>query len=245
MQGKEPTTRIIIKSEAYVTDKGKYETNEDTLTYISGKIYMVCDGVGGNGNGLLASKLLATSIKNAFTKSDSKDIIVAFQEAEIVLEKHKKKHPETKQMSSTLALAQIFANSILITWVGDSRVYQFRSGKIVFKTTDHSVVGEVLKKGEITEVEALFHTDANILTRSIKGSSQPANVEQRLLTDIKENDYFLLCSDGLLEAWIDSDLEELFSKVKPTSYFIQKLNANCKLFSNDNYTALIFQVGII
>jgi protein phosphatase len=70
-------------------------------------------------------------------------------------------------------------------------------------------------------------------------------VEQQLLTDIKENDYFLLCSDGLLEAWIDSDLEELFLEVKPTSYFIQKLNTNCKLFSNDNYTALIFQVGII
>ena len=236
---------IIIKSEAFITDKGKNETNEDTFKYKSGNFYLVCDGVGGNGNGEIVSQLLATSIDSSLSKLNTSNVLNALQEAEKRIENHKKKYPKTKSMSSTLALTQIIGNAILIAWVGDSRVYQFRKGKIIYKTSDHSIVSGAVKKGLLTEVEALFHPDANRLTRSVKGNNQPVKMEQIILTDIIENDYFLICSDGVIESWIDSDLEELFSKSMPSNYFIEKIDENCSVFSNDNYTAIVYQVGLV
>ena len=236
---------IVIKSEAFITEKGKSEINEDTLKCQSGIFYVVCDGVGGNGNGLLASQLLVESITNSL--SHSKDLVIAdaLKEAEKALEDYKRKNKSTYLMASTLALTKITDSSILIGWVGDSRIYQFRAGKIIYKTTDHSWISEAIKEGSITALEGLFLPERNRLTRSVKGSSQPTTVEEHILTNVEDNDYFLICSDGIVESWIDEDLENLFSEDKPASYFIEMLHQNCKLFSNDNYTAVVYQIGKI
>jgi protein phosphatase len=236
---------IGIKSEAFITAKGKIETNEDSLKYISGSIYVVCDGVGGNGNGLLASQILVESITNSLLHSEDLDVSNALIEAEKAIEDYKIKNKNTALMSSTIALTQINTSSISIGWVGDSRVYQFRAGKIIFKTTDHTWISTAVKEGTITALEGLFHPERNRLARSVKGSSQPTTIEQQILNDIEDNDYFMICSDGILESWIDSDLETLFSEAKSSSYLIQKLHENCSRFSNDNYTAIVYQIGLL
>jgi protein phosphatase len=147
-------------------------------------------------------------------------------------------------MSSTLALVQIIENNMLISWAGDSRVYQFRDGKIVYKTQDHTLVNEAVNNGVLTAVEALFHPEANELTKSIKGSRKPVELDQILIKDLKENDYFLLCTDGVIESWLDIDLETLFSESKSIKDIVDELNKSCQIFSNDNYTAIVFQVDI-
>ena len=234
---------IVIKSEAFITDKGKSEINEDTLKCQSGKFYVVCDGAGGNGNGLLASQLLVESVANSLSNSEDLVIAIALKEAEKALEDYKRKNKSTYLMASTLALTKITDSSILFGWVGDSRIYQFRAGKIIFKTTDHTWISDAIKEGSITALEGLFHPERNRLTRSVKGSSKPTTVQEHILTNVKDNDYIMICSDGIMESWIDEDLEILFSEDKPASYFVQKLHENCKLFSNDNYTAIVYQIG--
>ena len=234
---------IVIKSEAFITDKGKSEINEDSLKCISGAFYVVCDGVGGNGNGLLASQLLVESVANSLSHSEDLVIAIALKEAEKALEDYKRKNKNTYLMASTLALTKITDSSILIGWVGDSRVYQFRNGKIIYKTTDHSWISDAIKGGSITALEGLFHPERNRLTRSVKGNSQPTVMDEHILTNLEDNDYILICSDGIMESWIDEDLENLFSEVKPASYFVQKLHENCQLFSNGNYTAIVCEIS--
>ncbi len=234
---------IIIKPEAFISDKGKNEENEDYIKYLSRKFYLVCDGVGGNGNGQIASELLAESIYNLLSKYHNLSALIAVKEAEKLLQNYKKKYPNTERMSSTLALAQIIENTVLISWAGDSRVYQFRGGKIIYKTQDHTLVNEAVNNGVLSAVEALFHPDANELTKSIKGTRKPVELDQILIEDIRENDYFLVCTDGIIESWIDSDLESLFSELKSSQCIIDELNKNCKIFSNDNYSAIVFQLG--
>jgi protein phosphatase len=232
---------ITIKSEAFISEKGKREINEDSFIYLSGKFYLVCDGLGGNGNGQIASELVAETVKKSLLKS--KTILEAVQEAEKVLSSYKKKHPSTEYMSTTIAVAQIIENNVLIFWAGDTRVYQFRDGKIIYKTKDHTLVSEAINNGVLTAVEALFHPDANELTKSIKGAQNSVELDQILIQDIIENDYFLLCTDGVIESFIDTDLESLFSESKSTKEIIDELDKNCQIFSNDNYTAIVFQVN--
>jgi protein phosphatase len=231
---------LTVKSESFISEKGKREINEDSLQFQSEKFYIVCDGVGGNVNGQIASKLVAESVKRLLLKSNS--ISEAIDEAEKLLSCHKKKNPSTEYMATTIAVAEILENSILVSWAGDSRVYQFRDGKMIFKTSDHSWVANAVKEGVLNSVEALFHPRANELTKSIKDGSKPSKLEQTLIKDIQSNDYFLICSDGITESWIDSDLEELFSNFNSSSEVIKQLQKQCDIFSEDNYTAIVLIV---
>lgn len=78
-----------VKSESFISEKGKREINEDSLNIKSGKFYIVCDGVGGNGNGQIASKLVTETVRESLLKS--KSILDAVEESERVLSKYKKK----------------------------------------------------------------------------------------------------------------------------------------------------------
>lgn len=229
-----------IGFEITVSEKGKREINEDYLIYHPNKFYAVLDGVGGNGNGQIASKLVGETVKESLLKS--KSIKKAIEEAEKKLSSYKRKHPLTHHMATTIAIAEILENSILVSWAGDSRVYQFRDDRIIFKTSDHTLVAEKVKKGILSSVEALFHPRANEITKSIKGSSKPVKLEQILIDDIQLNDYFLICTDGITESWIDSDLEELFSCSKTLDNIIQEIVKQCEIFSEDNYSAIVFNV---
>lgn len=229
-----------IGFEITVSEKGKREINEDYLIYHPNKFYAVLDGVGGNGNGHIASKLVGETVKESLLKS--KFIEESIEEAEKELSSYKTKYPSTHHMATTIAIAEKLENSILVSWAGDSRVYQFREGKIIFKTTDHTWVAEAVKKGVLSSVEALFHPKANEVTKSIKDSSKPVKLEQVLIDDIKPNDYFLIYTDGITESWIDSDLEELFSGSKTSNYIIQEIVKQCEIFSEDNYSAIVFNV---
>lgn len=232
-----------VKSESFISDKGKREINEDYLIYHPNKFYAVLDGVGGNGNGEIASKLVGETIKEALLKS--KSITEAIEEAEKKLIAYKRKNPSTERMATTIAVAEILENSIQVSWAGDSRVYQFRDGKIVFKTTDHSWVADAVKKGDLSHLEALFHPRANEVTKSIKDSSKPVKLEQVLIDDIQPNDYFLICTDGITETWIDSDLEEVFSSSNSSKDIILELKKSCEIFSLDNFTAILFNMELI
>lgn len=225
----------------FISNKGKNKINEDYLFFCENIFYAVFDGLGGNGNGQIASKLVAESVKESLLKS--KSISEAVQEAEKKLTAYKKKYPTTAYMATTMAVAQILDNKILVSWAGDSRVYQFRNGKILFKTTDHTWVADKINEGTLSAVESLFHPRANELTKSIKDSSKPIKLEQVLIEDFKSNDYFLICTDGILETWIDSDLEKLFESCTSQKNIAQELNKSCEIFSEDNYSAIIFQVN--
>ncbi len=229
-----------VKSEFFVSQKGKREINEDSVQFQSGKFYLICDGVGGNSNGQIASQLVAETVKEALLKS--KSISGAVEDAERKLSLCKKKNPCTEYMATTIAVAEILDNSILVSWAGDSRVYQFRNGKIAFKTSDHSWVADAVRKGDLSHLEALFHSRANELTKSIKDSSNPVKLEQVLIEDIQPDDFFLICTDGITETWIDSDLEEVFSITSSSEDIILELKKNCEIFSEDNYSAIVFKI---
>jgi serine/threonine protein phosphatase PrpC len=227
-------------SEMFFSQNGKRESNEDYLIHHPNKFYAVLDGVGGNGNGEIASKLVGETVKESLL--ESKSITEAIEEAEKKLSSYKTKFPLTEHMATTIAVAEILENSILISWVGDSRVYQFRDGKIMFKSYDHTWVANAVKKGVLSSVEALFHPRANQLTKSIKDSSKPVKLEQVLINDIQSNDFFLICTDGITETWLDTDLEELFSSLNSSYDIASKLEKECEIYSEDNYSALVFQI---
>jgi protein phosphatase len=235
---------LYIKSEAYLSERGTYDINEDALITVKEKLYLVCDGVGGNGNGLLAAQLLCNTIATLIQKEPILNLSAILEHAEKVFSNYKKRHPITQLMASTIAFVQINNGFVTIAWIGDTSVYQIRGGKIIYKTVSHTLIQEAIQSGQLTELESYFHPNSNQLTRSVKGTEYPTEFESFICEDIQDNDHFLLCSDGIQESWIDSDVEDLFRSEKNSKVLIEKIKEQCAIFSTDNYSAIVIQLGI-
>ena len=94
-----------------------------------------------------------------------------------------------------------------VSWVhcGDSRLYRFRGDQVIFRTTDHSYVEQLVAKGKITPEQALVHPNRNILITSLGGDEAP-KVDYGEANDLQAGDSFLLCSDGLWGYFSDAEL---------------------------------------
>jgi serine/threonine protein phosphatase PrpC len=114
-------------------------------------------------------------------------------------------------MGTTIVALQIVGDMYRIAWVGDSRAYQINNG-IERLSHDHSVVQELIDRGSIDEHEARHHPRRNVITRalgSIKGDAD--KVDEVTTGTIRNNDIFLLCTDGLYGLVPDSVIEKVVS----------------------------------
>jgi protein phosphatase len=172
-------------------------------------LYIVCDGVGGNAKGEVASAesvdLVLSWVKrgrktlDAFaaapTEENSGLLESAVQSACYMVFGMGQLDPRQRGMSSTLSSLLVTSNKAFIAQVGDSRVYLSRDGKTVQLTEDHTLVNFRLKLGLITPEEAATSPGKNVITRAV-GHQDYVEVDTIDL-EVKPGDRFMLCSDGL------------------------------------------------
>lgn len=222
-------------------------------------LYIVCDGLGGHADGEVASHLTIQVVQNvlrqhiasieAYIKSPSfeertqvlKLVARAVQEASAQVYDLAQGDASTQGMGTTIALLLALGDAVVIAHVGDSRVYLIRDGQAYRITEDHSLLGELLKRGTISKDDAAGFPYANVVTRCL--GQQPMVQVDTLFVECMAGDRFLLCSDGLHNA-LESD-EEL---AKLSNFFTpDTLPEACIALANerggtDNITAVIAQV---
>ena len=233
---------IKILEQEYISEVGQRANNEDNWGFIPKSTYVVCDGVGGLDKGEIASDIVCRSILRSFSENENCTIDVALPIAESSMAAFLEENQNALGMATTLTLAHIREDGVYVAWVGDSRVYQFRKGKINYATKDHSWVNDALEMGLITKEESINHPKSNVIPRAVQGSSKPVKADSTLLKDLLPNDYFLLCSDGVLESWMDEELEELFSNEESSAQILNQIKLKCEKLSKDNFTAIVFKI---
>jgi serine/threonine protein phosphatase PrpC len=233
---------ITISSQGFISELGKRNNNEDNYGLNKGLTYVVCDCVGGAEKGEVASEITVRCFVEAFKENVHADANDVLKQAEDQLSSYLTENPEAIGMATTLTFSQVRDNGIYVAWVGDSRIYQFRKGNIVFKTEDHSWVNEALKAGIINEEEAINHPKSNIITRAVQGSHKPTSADTKLLHDIQKGDLFFHCSDGVLESWDDESLQALFSSQSDPQTILEILKNECFQYSKDNFTAIVYRI---
>lgn len=234
---------IATKEIQLIHETGKRENNEDYAGFTDAGLFVLCDGVGGNAKGEVASKMVVDTFLATYKDHTDFSLEQALRAAELAFTDHITEHPESQGMATTLVAAHIRDRFIEIGWAGDSRLYQFRDGKILFRTKDHSWVNEAVDAGILTPEEAIDHPKKNIITRAIRGSELPVELSTAVLEDIQPEDLFLLCSDGVLETWTDDDFLALYLSTEGPSSFADRLKDECNTHSRDNFTAIVFKVG--
>jgi protein phosphatase len=247
--------KISIHQPWALNEVGQRDNNEDSIfpakgnATINNKLFVVCDGVGGADKGEEASALVCQSISSFFASgvpaaADEKIFFEAFEHAQQTIDQHIAENPTAAGMATTLTLLSLTDTGAAIVWCGDSRVYQLRQGEILYRTEDHSFVGELVRNGLITREEAATHPKKNVITRAMQGS-KPKEVKPEiyLQPDVQPGDVFFLCTDGVLESVSDEDLEYLFAPDASMENAIQRIHELCLNNSRDNFSCYAVQVA--
>lgn len=244
------------------TDVGRTRhNNEDSyLKDPEHGIYLVCDGMGGHAAGEVASQTAAEVIHRVLSESHSTyesldansspadwDNLVAliesaFQQASQTVANMAAQDSEKAGMGTTASLLLTVGSKGLMAHVGDSRVYLVRDGKLYQLSEDHSYVGEMIKKGRMTEQEARMSPFANLLTRAV--GLQPQVQVDTLLFDMLPGDTYLISSDGLHDAFDDPEDMLPILMLEDGADVVRNLihNANEK-YGKDNISAVIVRAS--
>ena len=238
---------------------GRFE-NQDSCGYCEtdyGLLVVVCDGMGGGPSGKLASSMatnaivqyvktvLPTSERPLIAASILKD---AVKNANKVVYTYGKENVEYQGMGTTVVAMLINKECATIAHIGDSRCYQMRRGKIVFKTQDHSVVADLVRAGNLTEEQARLSPNSNVITRSL-GIKENVKVEIDILP-YEKKDRFYLCTDGVWGVMPEMDLKKQFFRypnitniLASTAFLVDELGAK-NGNHHDNHTLLIVETKI-
>lgn len=252
---------IFLHKPAYLHKIGKRKNNEDSIFPLENEakvgaennLFLVCDGVGGANKGEIASQLVCTHLSQYVAQNENATKNADFfkdglEYVEQKLTEHVHQHPECVGMATTLTLLYFnhHNNTATIAWSGDSRVYHIRNGHILFQTTDHSLVNEFVKRGDLTPEEARTHPQRNVILRAVSGSDYPTELDVHENIQVLAGDYFLLCSDGILESVDDALIKQLLPNANQTVEEVsQKIEEQCQQFSNDNFSMYLLQVAQI
>lgn len=234
---------------SYVTisEEGKRPYNEDYLyTEPDSGLFMVCDGVGGSNKGEVASRkaceYFAGHLKS-FPDFSLTGLEKTLVECEKKFDAYTRQDPDARGMATTLTLLKLFPEKAVIGHIGDSRVYHIRNGKILFQTTDHSFVNELVASGFLTPEEAKTHPKRNQITRAIQGSEHPTYIDVNEIESVQNQDYFMLCSDGILEAIDDDFILRNFLEENSPEQLKGRILEMCREMSTDNFTAIIIKIS--
>lgn len=203
--------------------QGGRPENQDSCGFtdtLLGLLVVVCDGMGGGPGGKTASTVavdtIVQTVRSATADSDRmKTIEAAVRNAHLKLLALQKEKPTLTGMGTTATILLINKQSAMIAHVGDSRVYQLRWGNKIFRTDDHSLVGEMVRKKAMTEDEARVSSNANIIQRALGvGEEVKADITER---SYEKGDRFVLCTDGVWGAMKEQELVEILARTKALS----------------------------
>lgn len=220
--------------------------NEDSygvFKFEEGLLVIVCDGLGGNKAGEVASKLTVNTIKEVFSELNNVDYLERIKQAiysanNTVLEKSSKK-PELSGMATTVEV--LFLNNDTAYWghIGDSRIYGFKNNKLKQMTKDHSLVQKLVDEGYLTLREAENHPNKNIIMRAL-GDNPSIEIDLSKQRLNQKDDYkFFICTDGVTGVIPDSELQD-FLRLKDINAISDNLSrVIVERGAPDNYTFVI------
>jgi serine/threonine protein phosphatase PrpC len=230
-------------SAGFATNRGLVrQTNEDSFLVRKG-LYVVCDGMGGARGGEVASQMACERMVVIDPASAGQDELrAAIVEANESISARSLSEPRLLGMGTTLTSALIRDHTALLGHVGDSRAYLLRDGALRQLTDDHSWVGEMVRRGELTEAEAAVHPHRSVITKALgtEGEADPDLVEVAL----EPGDRLLLCSDGLSGMVSKESIQELLRRPDGAQAVADALvEAALKGGGEDNVTVVVVDLA--
>ncbi len=246
-----------------LSDKGRVRANNED-SFVADEelgLFIVADGMGGHNAGEVASRMAAELVTGAIRSlrerdADPERTRVTFGPSDPSLPDEENRlaggiklanraineasagSPERRGMGTTIVAARIAGDMYTLAWVGDSRIYLMRHGLLQQVSVDHSLVQEQVCRGLISEDQADKSEFKNILTRAL-GPDPEVEVDSASLGAF-DNDYLVLCSDGLTRMVPDDVIADTIrSKTDPADICSALVAAANDAGGRDNVTVIV------
>jgi serine/threonine protein phosphatase PrpC len=217
---------VVVKA---LTDRGlKRSQNEDSHAIwvapdVPGSsdpevLVLVADGMGGAQSGEIASSMVADIVVRQYREADRTDpaavLAAAFHQANAEVLARAEGADEYRGMGTTCTAFALRGRRAWLAHVGDSRAYLVRSGEARRLTRDHSLVAELVRRGELTEAEARSDPRRNVVMRSMGVGASVAVDVVSLDEDLVPGDVVVLSSDGLHGVVTDAEIAAAFAETE-------------------------------
>lgn len=226
-----------------LTNKGERAVNEDFLDVSitpERLAFILCDGLGGHGNGDIASRFVTEQVKAALEQK--KTVEESIQHAQdALLEKQIAEHAGNS-MKTTVTCLTLAGDQARFAHVGDSRVYYFEKTKYMLRSQDHSVPQMLVNRGDIKEKDIRHHEDRSRLLRVM--GTEWDRPKYQVVEGIKltKRSSFLLCSDGFWELIDEKQMSKTLKKADSPQQWLAAMEeivlANGRGTNMDNYSAI-------
>ena len=245
--------RIQTFPPSAFTMRGQREYQQDALAYgdddADGQhhFFIVCDGVGGSEHGELASQTVTWRMKELLDNVEWGKPFSSNDFAELLSLTYATLDMKAsgKDTATTLVLLCFHQGGCLMAHIGDSRIYQLRpDAGIIYRSEDHSLVNDLMRRGKITPEEALSHPERHVITRCMQPSKGKMHdrATVRMTNDVRKGDLFLLCTDGVSDEIDDASLSEILLAPGSCGEKADRMAAFCEAAS-DNATAILVEVS--
>ncbi len=235
---------LRIAEHFHDSDLGRQRQGNEDNYYVRAPLFVVADGMGGAQAGEVASELAVKEFEGGIPDgSDPREALVQLiQAANARIHGEARADAERAGMGTTLTAAYLADDTVVVAHVGDSRCYLLRDGDLTRLTRDHSLGGELVARGKLTEAQAEAHPQRSVITRALG-----ANAEVEVDTDAfpaRGGDLFLVCSDGLTGMVHEPELKPLLDRPDAS---LEKIGRDLIAAANDaggrdNITVILFRI---
>jgi serine/threonine protein phosphatase PrpC len=238
-----PTATRLIATGAGLSHRGHVrEVNEDAiLTDPTGALWAVADGMGGHGHGDLAADLVIDAFARLPHGGGGRSLLQdAFASAHAEV-RRRARAEGFGPIGATLVALLVEGDRATLAWAGDSRGYLWRQGRLERLTRDHSLVQDLVDRGELDAVAAEHHPQAHVVTRAVGAADrlEPAFREVAL----HSGDRLLLCSDGLTRCVPEPEIAALLAAAPdPPRACRDLIEAALARGAPDNVSAIVVRI---
>lgn len=243
-------------SDSFSSQDGPASSRAPISASKESQLLIVADGMGGHAGGERASSIAVRSIGSTLISAlewvhsayDAGDAIeahilaelqAAVEYAEVSIKQEAAAHPELAGMGTTLTMAYRHGAKMFIAHAGDSRLYLLRGGEMVQITEDHTLVGEMIRRGYIEANSDVGRFIQNVLTNALGGVNEGVRVETHRL-QLRPGDTVLLCSDGLTAMLSDMEISAILGAYSDPQEAAERLIAVAnELGGIDNITTVV------
>jgi protein phosphatase len=236
--------KTVLGRYAVATDPGRKRRQNEDAFVVRPPLFAIADGMGGARAGEIASALAAGALNESGTQSGGEDRVKELvQEANRRVHERASNDPATSGMGTTMTVALVEPNGeITFGHVGDSRAYVLRGDTLEQLTDDHSLVAELVRRGELSASDAEVHPQRSVITRAL-GTDPDVDVDAFTIRP-EAGDVYLLCSDGLSDMVAGQAIEEVLLATRADLDDAAKalVRAANRGGGDDNITAVLFEI---
>jgi protein phosphatase len=233
---------LRIAEHFHASDLGRQRQGNEDNYFVRAPLFVVADGMGGAQAGEVASEMAVESFDGGLPHGSPADGLVSvIEDANRRIHDRSRAEAQRAGMGTTVTAAYVGEQEVTIAHVGDSRAYVLRDGELKRLTRDHSLVGELVARGKLTEEQAETHPQRSVITRAL-GPEPEVQVDVQVYK-ARAGDVFMVCSDGLTSMVPEPRVREILGAAGSLDEAGRELIAAANdAGGRDNITVVLFRL---